>query len=349
MGPRNSPPLSFNTVKHSNRKMRAERIQRERMTLLAICAVFLALLLTLAVFIFCSLADTLNLGDGEDETGNQTPSPTPDASGIVWVDGTVQNGNVYVGELVAVNRDHPYSPSNIDKVAQDLVNISNEYKILHEVPPYSINSGLKLKNSAFLALDKMLVQYYNITGQSDLRVTTAFRTYQEQANLTTSLAKAGESDHHTGYSVRIRYVKENGDVADLSHPDHWIYQNAEKYGFIVRYPNGKESTTHIRDNYYLDCFRYVGVAHATYIKANNLSLEEYVALLQAQYAGDTHLKITGADGNNYEVYYVPANTENNANGITQFKLPKNFKYDISGDNIGGFIVTVHLSEPIANT
>ena len=55
----------------------------------------------------------------------------------------------------------------------------------------------------------------------------------------------------------------------------------------------------------------------------------------------THLTIQGADGNDYEVYYVPADE-----GITQFSVPQNYKYTISGDNVGGFIVTVHLSEPV---
>lgn len=58
--------------------------------------------------------------------------------------------------------------------------------------------------------------------------------------------------------------------------------NAYKYGFVIRYPDGKESVTGVSDYNY--AFRYVGYAHAYYMHENGLCLEEYISLLQKKYS-----------------------------------------------------------------
>ena len=73
---------------------------------------------------------------------------------------------------------------------------------------------------------------------------------------------------------------------------------------------------------------------------SGLCLEEYVQLLKTSYSGGEHLAITGTDGNQYEVYYVPASDTE----LTSIKVPKDHSYTVSGDNAGGFIVTVNLSD-----
>ena len=91
----------------------------------------------------------------------------------------------------------------------------------------------------------------------------------------------------------------------------------------------------------------MGIPHATYIEQNGLCLEEYVALLKNNHSttNGTNVKMLSVDtdGNgqaNYGVYYVPAQT---AGDITAVPVPKDHAYTISGDNIGGFIVTVTLN------
>ena len=82
------------------------------------------------------------------------------------------------------------------------------------------------------------------------------------------------------------------------------------------------------------------------------SVEDAVELLRTNHTSTTgsdgaHLKIdTNGDGSaDYEVYYVPAN--NQPGVLTTLPLPTNFAYTVSGDNIGGFIVTVDLNTPTA--
>ena len=85
-----------------------------------------------------------------------------------------------------------------------------------------------------------------------------------------------------------------GLAADLNSPEHttldtgfadtaafrWLCENAEQYGFILRYPKEAESVTGI--TYEPWHWRYVGRDNALAIRASGLSLEEYLALEQTK-------------------------------------------------------------------
>ena len=83
------------------------------------------------------------------------------------------------------------------------------------------------------------------------------------------VAKPGHSEHETGLAVDINST--TGDSWELY---GWLQSNCYRYGFIVRYPDGKEDITGIQyEPWHL---RYVGKEAAEYIYQNNLTLEEYV-------------------------------------------------------------------------
>jgi D-alanyl-D-alanine carboxypeptidase len=54
----------------------------------------------------------------------------------------------------------------------------------------------------------------------------------------------------------------------------WVKENAADYGFIIRYPEGKEDIT--KYQYEPWHLRYVGKKAAKEIADNNLTLEEYI-------------------------------------------------------------------------
>ena len=56
----------------------------------------------------------------------------------------------------------------------------------------------------------------------------------------------------------------------------WLAQNAHKYGFIIRYPQGKEAYTGYR--YEPWHIRYLGVETAEKVYESRLSLEEYLGI-----------------------------------------------------------------------
>jgi D-alanyl-D-alanine carboxypeptidase len=55
-----------------------------------------------------------------------------------------------------------------------------------------------------------------------------------------------------------------------------LYENAYKYGFILRYPKGKEDITgYMYESWH---YRYIGKEHSKNFKMNDLTLEEYLGL-----------------------------------------------------------------------
>jgi len=80
------------------------------------------------------------------------------------------------------------------------------------------------------------------------------------------VAKPGTSEHEAGLAVDI-----NGDKEELY---GWLAENAYKYGFILRYPAGKEYMTGISFEPWH--YRYVGRDYALEIYNSGECLEEYV-------------------------------------------------------------------------
>jgi len=89
-------------------------------------------------------------------------------------------------------------------------------------------------------------------------------------------AKAGFSEHQTGLAVDVEGSNHDYDNFEDCKEFNWMKNNAHKYGFILRYPKGKEDITGFK--YEPWHYRYVGIDIATYIYNNNLTLEEYLKL-----------------------------------------------------------------------
>ncbi len=90
------------------------------------------------------------------------------------------------------------------------------------------------------------------------------------------IALPGASEHQTGLAVDFAYY-ENGIYDDNVKEDDkeaiWLKENAWKYGFILRYPKGKEEITGF--NFEPWHFRFVGLELAKELYEQNITLEEY--------------------------------------------------------------------------
>ncbi|MBR5133998.1 MAG: M15 family metallopeptidase [Clostridia bacterium] len=102
-------------------------------------------------------------------------------------------------------------------------------------------------------------------------------TDQEARDLAaTEVARPGTSEHNTGLAFDFLYSGmysleqdwENGEVFD------WLMEHCHEYGFILRFPKGKEEITGVI--YEPWHYRYVGVEAATEIMSRGITLEEYV-------------------------------------------------------------------------
>ncbi len=139
--------------------------------------------------------------------------------------------------------------------------------------------GLKLQEEAYQhfrvmvdALSAAGMKLYAIEGYRDFKTQ---QEYYDQAKNPDELgiSRAGQSDFNTGLAVQ---VVSSGSSFKSSSEYQWLINNAHNYGFIVRFPEGKEYITG-KDAYY-NILRYVGSDIATIMKQENLSLEEYHAL-----------------------------------------------------------------------
>lgn len=92
-------------------------------------------------------------------------------------------------------------------------------------------------------------------------------------------ARAGFSEHQTGLAFDIGGADRSlWAMEDFKYTDEakWLKENAYKYGFILRYPEGKEwKTGYMHESWH---FRYIGVEHSENFKDSDLTLEEYLGL-----------------------------------------------------------------------
>lgn len=115
----------------------------------------------------------------------------------------------------------------------------------------------------------------------NLTLVAGYRSYdRQQASYDGGVSNAapGATEHNLGLSADIMSDSEQSyDTAAFeATPEYqWLQENAANYGFILRYPSGKESVTGF--DYEPWHYRYVGVDQAQKIKASGLTLEEYLA------------------------------------------------------------------------
>ncbi len=238
------------------------------------------------------------------------------------------------GSLILVNQidgnSHEYTfPENNDH----LENFYN-YKNNNGGGSYDLNgSEVFLHKEAVASAHKMLCALSS-KGISDMKllVASTYRSYDDQAGLGSTIS-AGYSDHHTGYTFSLR----RGSTP-LSPDDYnWLHENAEDYGFIMRYPEDKAPATGVSE--YTNCLRYVGVAHANLMNQKGLCLEEYIEYLKEN-ADKSPVGVKCSNGNEYFIYYYKFQGKQ-----INIKIPldsERYPFEVSGTNDGGVVVTVRV-------
>jgi len=248
---------------------------------------------------------------------NPYPGYTP--STIIPLTSVPLSGISDTGYLALINRQHA------------IQNKPSSYQLYGAFPTVAVSriDGMYLHPSALRAVAEM----FSAARQEDIAaffVSSGFRSYDAQAYIygdgsnSDFVQPPGHSEHHTGLAADI-LAPGIGMMQMAESPEgEWLAANSYRYGLILRYP---EHATHITGIAFEPWhFRYVGRAHAYYMKRNNLVLEEYIAKIHTsgyiifEKAGQTHYVMhkTPQDG----MIYVPYDLE----------------FLISADNKGGFII-----------
>ncbi len=158
-----------------------------------------------------------------------------------------------------------------------------------------------LEEKAAKALAIMLADMHKELDGEEIVITSAYRSYEYQmelwkkystdlmatgltfaeaeAELEKTSARPGTSEHQTGLCVDL--IKKGTRNLSVSFEETqafaWLSENAHKYGFILRYPAGKEAITGY--DYEPWHYRFVGIGAASEMYEDGTCLEEYLGKL----------------------------------------------------------------------
>ena len=175
--------------------------------------------------------------------------------------------DVIVNKYYKLSKD--YEPDDLTKIDSKFASGSNqrlrkEAAIkFEEMAAEALKNGYKIyAGSTYRSYDYQLGLYNRYVAKDGF---DEAETYS---------ARAGYSEHQLGLAVDIingkwEYLSENDEEYE------WLIDNSYKYGFILRYPRGKEYITgYVFEDWH---FRYLGIDLATKVYNSKLTYDEYVA------------------------------------------------------------------------
>lgn len=174
--------------------------------------------------------------------------------------------------LVLVNKFNQlpsnYIPHDLEKID---TKYANDYKYVRKVVKQAFEK---------LSKDAKKLGY-------DIIATSTFRSWKYQHSLyqyyvkekgreyaDNCSARPGHSEHQTGLAIDVMGENKDYNLFQESNSFEWMKENAHKYGFIMRYPSGKEHITGFK--YEPWHYRYVGKEAAKIIFEKQITLEEYL-------------------------------------------------------------------------
>lgn len=172
-----------------------------------------------------------------------------------------------------VNKDNPLS---LDYISKDMV----KPKILF------IESATEEEKYMQKQASEAVEELIKDASKSGIELigTSAYRSYNKQQEIYENnvnirgqeeadkyAAHAGKSEHQTGLAIDITNKERWFDKSTKE--AQWLANNAHRFGFILRYPEGKEDITGY--NYEPWHIRYVGKDNAEKIYREGITLEEY--------------------------------------------------------------------------
>lgn len=181
---------------------------------------------------------------------------------VVVKDLQVRDGITYIDNIMIVNKEFglpsSYNPGDIlPEVKSAFEKLSDDAK--KEGLNIYIGSGFR----TYEYQEEIFGNYTDMYGE-------------EYAN--TFSSKPGHSEHQSGYAIDCNTID---DDFGLTKESDWLETHCAEYGFIVRFPQNKESVTGY--SYEPWHIRYVGKTVAQDIKKQGICLEEYLGVDEQKY------------------------------------------------------------------
>ena len=234
----------------------------------------------------------------------------------------VPKDQVHQGDLLLVNKNYSVHKEGIPS---DIVNVSEHQELLEGY--IVLDHNILLSKHVVQEFQKM-VKAADKDSVNHFLISSGYRDFEKQEELykqkgAAYALPAGYSEHNVGLSLDIGSTQ-----AEMSKAEEgtWLEKNAWKFGFILRYPKDKADLTGIQ--YEPWHFRYVGLPHSAIIQENDWVLEQYLDFVKEKKSLSTVV-----EGKAYNVSYYSMSQN-------MIRVPENGRYEISGNNTNGVIVTV---------
>lgn len=207
------------------------------------------------------------------------------------------NNDLSVSDVVTsvnLNLDLPYYTNTKEaKYLNTFYTLVNKYNYLRDdfVPNNLVEMTTPYSKEGIYLVEEARDNFYKLVDKAKekgltIRAISAYRGYTYQKRLydkyveadgvnkaDTYSARPGFSDHQTGLAIDVDNTISSFENFTNTKEYQWMLDNSYKYGFILRYPSGKESiTTYQFESWH---YRYVGLNLAKKIKASNLTFDEY--------------------------------------------------------------------------
>lgn len=198
---------------------------------------------------------------------NATPAPTAAAltadelnAGDGWMLLLVNSSNAIPDGYAPTELTELSNGQSVDKrIYPSLQSMFDDARAQGVYPV--VSSGYRTAKQQQSEMDDKIQEYID-DGKSEDEARTLAATY---------VAQVGYSEHEAGLAIDI-VAKANKSDDDTVWA--WMKEHCAEYGFILRYPEGKEGVTGM--SYEPWHFRYVGVEAAQKIMGAGITLEEYL-------------------------------------------------------------------------
>lgn len=176
-------------------------------------------------------------------------------------------------DAILVNKyyylEEDYDAGNIEKISLQYAYANNSIK--DEVYDAFIEMWTSAKEEGITLIINS--SYREYTWQE--KVYENYKSTRGEAYADTYAARPGYSEHQTGLALDIASYPANYKDFEDTEAYQWLLKNSYKYGFILRYPKGKENITGY--NFEPWHYRYLGIELAKKVHDSGLTYDEYYA------------------------------------------------------------------------
>ena len=190
-----------------------------------------------------------------------------------------------MNKLLLINRENPIPKDYKDSIETTLVKVDENFSVPLEKE--TAEKYLQLKEYlASLGIRVDVFSGYRFQGTQE-RIWRESVAAHGEAHTRQYVAQPGYSEHQTGLALDLSLYDVKNDKVEDDDAEAYsaLFPHLHKFGFILRYPEGKENVT----GYSFEPWhiRYVGVEAACVIYENDWTLEEYVSHRSKNLADDS--------------------------------------------------------------